>query len=207
MRMWRALVLITFTSCQCLQPVDEDAGVEPFDAGFISRTCTRPSDCSGSPYVMSWCGDFLNAADAGYSCVDGKCVAQCDSFAGQTCVQDRGVECLRCPSTTSCIPPTCGGGFDFTFSVSEYACYAAPPFDLASRIREAPSTDGGCGVPLYLQQPDGGESLFGYLFLQSARGLSARIDSLGGTCLVTELPTGAPRLLLDCPLCQVALGP
>ncbi len=59
---------------------------------------------------------------------------------------------------------------------------------------------------LYLQT-DGGEVFFGHLFLQSARGLSARIDALGGTCLVSELPTGAPRLLLDCPRCQVALGP
>lgn len=39
------------------------------------------------------------------------------------------------------------------------------------------------------------------------RGLSARIESLGGTCLVSDLPTGASRLMLDCPLCQVGLGP
>ena len=212
--MKRRLVLFAVMAlggCQCLQPVDEDAGAQfdagPTDAGHdagAATGCLRPSDCTGTPHVVSWCGTILRG-DAGFSCVDQQCVAQCGDSAGQTCAQDPGVECLRCPVASSCIPPSCGGGYDFTFQVVEFACRGASPLGLGDRIRETPG-DGGCGVPLFLEV-DGGEVLFGQLFLQSARGLSARIDALGGTCLVSELPTGAPRLLLDCPRCQVALGP
>ena len=215
--MWRALFLVAVSGCQCLEPVDEkpvrpdggaaDAGqpdAGPRDAG---GTCARASDCSGTARVVSWCSIFIpGGGDAGFSCVDQRCIAQCGASSGQTCVQDRGTECLRCPPTTSCIPADCGGGFNFTYSVVEAACTGASPFGPNDRIREAPGDDGGCGVNLYLQT-GGGEVHFGKLFLQSARGLSARIDALGGTCLVTDVPTGAPRLLLDCPRCQVALGP
>lgn len=214
--MWRALLLVAVSGCQCLQPVDEepvapdggraDAGV--IDAGLrdAGGSCTRAADCSGPARVVSWCGNFVPGGDAGFSCVDQRCVAQCGAYAGQTCVQDRGVECLRCPPPASCIPPSCGGGFNFTYSVVEAACTGASPFGPGDRIREATGNDGGCGVNLYLQT-GGGEVHFGHLFLQSARGLSARIDALGGTCLVSDVPTGAPRLILDCPRCQVALGP
>ena len=164
---------------RCLVPVEEhpdagltdagtsDAGTSDAGSRDAGRECTRPADCTGSLDVVGWCGTFFGgSADGGFSCVEGKCVVQCAEVAGQTCTQDRGVECLRCPPTASC----------------------------------------GCGLPLSLTSTTG-EVLLGELYLQSARGLSARIDLLGGTCLATDLPTGAPRLLLDCPVCQVGLGP
>lgn len=49
--------------------------------------------------------------------------------------------------------------------------------------------------------------LSGCQYLQSARGLTVESPLLGGTCLAYELPTGATRLLVDCPRCQVVLGP
>ena len=54
---------------------------------------------------------------------------------------------------------------------------------------------------------DGGQVVLGTLYLQSARAISMRSALLGGTCLVHEVPTNAPRLMLDCPRCQVTLGP
>ena len=81
-----------------------------------------------------------------------------------------------------------------------------PPLSVGSRVREALASDGGCGARLFLET-DAGEEFFGNIFLQRARGLSARIDALRGTCLVIDMPTGAPRIMLDCPLCQGALGP
>lgn len=124
----------------------------------------------------------------------------------KTPAQDRGTECLRCPPTASCIPASCGGGYEFTFNVVELACNGPSPLSVGSRVRESLRSDGGCGARLFLEN-DAGEEFFGNIYLQSARGLSARIDSLGGTCLVIDMPTGAPRIMLDCPLCQVALGP
>ena len=208
-------LLTALSGCQCFVPVEEhpDAGLTdagPSDAGTRDPgpECTRPADCAGSPAAVGWCTTFLSgSADGGFSCVEGKCVVQCAAVAGQTCTQDRGVECLRCPPTASCIPPSCGGGFEFTYTVTQLACRgASAPLRLGDRVREGKSLDGGCGLPLYLTSTTG-EVLLGELYLQSARGLSARIDLLGGTCLATDVPTGAPRLLLDCPVCQVGLGP
>ena len=205
--MWRLLFVLGLSSCQCLQPVDEDAGMTLPDAAIqdAGPECTTAADCTGTPRVTEWCRNILQS-DAGFSCVDQRCVAQCADTAGQTCIQDRGVECLRCPPTTSCIPPSCGGGFEFVYTVTELACTGPAPLAVGDRIRETARSDGGCGVQLFLQT-DAGEVLWGQMYLQSARGLSARIDSLGGTCLVNDLPTGAPRSLIDCPRCQVALGP
>ena len=205
------LVLFAVSGCQCLVPVDEhpDAGLIDggADAGRdAGPTCTRPADCTGSLEVIDWCSSILGSRDGGFSCVDGRCVVQCAQSAGQTCAQDRGVECLRCPPTSSCIPPSCGGGLELTYTINQLICHGPTRFVIGDRIREGRSTDGGCGIPLFYEAAMG-EAPLGELYLQSARGLSARIELFGGTCLVSELPTGASRLILDCPLCQVGLGP
>lgn len=206
------LVLSLVSGCQCLVPVDEHPDAGGSDGGSdagpdAGATCTRPADCIGSAEVIGWCSSFLGgSADGGFSCVDGHCVVQCAAMAGQTCAQDRGVECLRCPPTTSCIPPSCGGGLELTYTVAQLICRGRSELSLGDRVREGKSMDGGCGLPLF-HQASIGEVYIGELYLQSARRLSARIESLGGTCLVSDLPTGASRLMLDCPLCQVGLGP
>lgn len=206
--MWRLLVVLSLSGCQCFQPVDEDAGVMLADAAVVQDAgpeCSTAADCTGTPRVTAWCQTILQA-DAGFSCVDQRCVSQCSDSAGQTCFQDLDVECLRCPPTTSCIPPSCGSGAGFSYTVTEVACTGVAPLSVGARVHQRASSDGGCGVQLLLQT-DAGEEPWGLLYLQSARGLSARIPSLGGTCLVSDLPTGAPRMLIDCPRCQVGLGP
>ena len=201
------LSFLLLSGCQCLVPVDDtpdaahatDAG---YDAGLL-QSCSTAQDCRGTPPLVGWCATF-STGDGGYSCIDHHCVGQCGPQAGQTCDVDHAVECLVCPRGASCIPPSCGGGLTFTYRVEQLACLGDAPLQLGDAVREA--MDGGCGVPFYLAT-DGGEVLLGNLYLQSARGLSANLPLLGGECLVSELPTGAPRLLLDCPRCQVALGP
>jgi hypothetical protein len=215
MRFGLLLLSLVFGGCVCFQPVEEftDAGSSP-DAGTGARDsgvpdarpeCVTAADCRGTPTVTRWCVRWLAGEDAGFSCMDQKCVSSCGPFAGQTCAQDVGVECLRCPPAQACIPPSCAAGFNYRFTVDDIACVGAPPFETGARVRFE-HTDGGCGSILWLQT-DAGEVDIGRLYGQSARGLSARSDVLGGTCLAAEMPTGAYRVLLDCPRCQVALGP
>lgn len=218
-------VLLSVVGCQCFVPVDEapfsafedagvrDAGVDAgvrdagHDAGMQPVQCTTVADCAGTPRVTSWCARFSPAFDAGFSCIEGQCVAQCGDQAGQVCTQDVGVECLRCPPTTTCLPPSCAAAFDITFRVEDIACNGAPPLVVGDKLREG-KRDGGCGSPWSYVQADGGEEYLGDVYYQSTRGFtSARIELLGGVCLISEMPTGAIRLLLDCPRCQVALGP
>lgn len=222
------VVLFVFAvvgGCQCFEPVEEvpfgraDAGLADagaaaggrLDAGLDAGAprpvmCATPADCTGTPRVTSWCARYAPGPDAGFSCIDGQCVAECGRQAGQTCTQDRGAECLRCPPTQGCVPPSCAAAFNITLRVEEIACNGAPPFNVGDRLREG-RRDGGCGSPWSYVQPDGGEELIGELYYHERGSTSARLEVLGGLCLVTEMPTGAIRLLVDCPRCQVALGP
>jgi hypothetical protein len=217
MRQLAVAFALVFGGCVCFQPVDEfpdagqpdagrlDAGSPDAGSPDAGTACTTASDCRGTPVVTSWCQQWLGGEDAGFSCVDRRCVAACSATAGQTCVQDPGVECLRCPPAQSCVPPSCGAGLDFDLLVADIACVGAAPFAEGTRVRME-RLDGGCGSAMFLETDAGPVSL-GVLFAQSARGLSARSELLGGTCLAAEMPTGAYRVLLDCPRCQVALGP
>jgi hypothetical protein len=216
----RAVVLAALLAaggCQCLEPVDEasfsafedgggrDAGT---DAGLARPVrCEVASDCMGTPRVTGWCARYVPGLDAGFSCVDGQCVAGCGDQAGQRCAQDVGVECLRCPPTASCLPPSCTAAFNLTFRVEDIACDGPPPLAVGDQL-SAGRRDAGCGAPWSFVRADGGEEYLGDVYSQSTRGFtSARIELLGGLCLISEMPTGALRLLLDCPRCQVALGP
>jgi len=184
--------VLILSGCQCLVPVAETE-----DSGFVPLTCDRASDCRGTPAVTSRC------TGAGFSCVDARCIAECSDVAGQTCVTEGG-HCLVCPKGASCIPPSCSG-IAADFRVEEIDCDSVPPFGAGAMVRQSPPRRdaGECGGRLTFA--DGG--LLGTLYLQSARGLSFESPLLGGTCLAYELPTGATRLLVDCPRCQVVLGP
>lgn len=207
-----ALLVVVLSGCQCLVPVEDltrsrrrdggtrtDAGV--VDAGFTTQACTKPSDCVGPLALTRWCAQLPMTHDAGFSCLDHKCVAECGDQAGSTCGFDQKVGCLVCPAGASCIPPDCGGNA-MRFRVEDIACVGNKPFEAGTVIDEA--WDGG-ECPARFRFLDGG--LFGELLLQDARGLSLESDVLGGACFAYELPTGAQRLLFSCPRCQVVLGP
>jgi hypothetical protein len=221
MRRLALLVTVATAGCQCLVPVDETRDAGRHDAGAgghggagggtgggtasdggTPQGCTTAADCVGSPLVVSECS-FIGA-DGGFACLDRKCVAQCGFLADLTCAVDPLQHCLQCPPSASCIPIDCGGGFPFTYTVAEVRCAGVAPVAVGDLVREAP--DGGCAID-FLLSTDGGEVPFGTMYLQDGRTLTVDVPMLGGTCLALELPTNAPRLIFECPLCQVALGP
>lgn len=180
-----------------------DAGA--FDAGPLLR-CVAPADCGPVPTPVRLCSAFGSPAGA-WSCLAGLCVLECAAVGGDTCgLEEENLECLRCPPTAPCIPSSCGGGHDFTFHVEDLVCQGEAPLVVGDTVREYASNDGGCGIQFTLVR-DGGEAPLGLMYLQSGRMLTMRSALLGGGCLVYDAPTGAPRLIVDCPRCQVALGP
>ncbi len=209
MRALAVVLTLSISGCQCLEPVDEDDAGTVIDSGVqdagAQPECTQPSDCTGTPQLTRWCGVFGGDGGGVFSCVDNRCVAQCAEQGAQTCAQERGVECLKCPPTSACVAPECGGGFNAVFHVDAIACSRDAGVRDGDLIRQLPR-DGGCSVPLSLERPTG-DVFFGDLYFQGPRGLSARIEAMGGTCIVTDMPTGAPRMLFDCPSCQFLLGP
>ena len=206
-------VLVT-GGCVCFQPVDEsaDAGFSP-DAGTMDAAadvpggtdCMAPVDCRGTPRVTSWCTRWLGGGDAGFSCVDQKCIAQCGASAGQTCVRDDAAGCFRCPPMQPCSQTNCLGLDNFRFTIEELACVGPPPLRVNDFIIIT-LIDGGCGSSLTLAS-DAGNRPLGTLVREFGLGLRVTSQMLGGTCVAQEVPSGAYRLLLDCPSCQIALGP
>jgi hypothetical protein len=175
------------------------------DAGPLLR-CTAPADCGPAPTPVRVCSSFGSPAGA-WSCIAGLCVLECAAVGGDTCgLEEENLECLRCPPTAPCIPSSCGGGHDLTFHVEELVCQGAGPLVVGDTVRENASNDGGCGIQFTLVR-DGGEVPLGLMYLQSGRMLTMRSEPLGGGCLVYEALTGAIRLVVDCPRCQVVLGP
>jgi hypothetical protein len=163
----------------------------------------KASDCHGAFTPVTFCNTVYG--DAGYSCLDGQCIVECADQAGTTCAVEHATECLQCPPTASCIPPSCPASTRVTtFHVEDAQCRGTSPLAPREEIIEGPSE--ACGMTLS-RVVDGGTQRIGALFLQDARAITANVPLLGGRCNVLELPTGAERLLLDCPLCQVVLGP
>lgn len=194
MRALTVVLLSSLSACQCLVPVEDDGGT--FMDASVMDACSSPSDCTGVAKVTRWC------SDGGWSCVQGQCVAQCADQAGQTCVQD-DTECLRCPPTAECIAPDCLRSARFSFHVGDITCSEDAGLAVGDAIREL---GGGvnCGIPLVIERPNGDEA-FGALFETAGIQRSARVESMGGVCVVQQLPTGAIRYLFDCPKCQFSL--
>lgn len=231
MRLGVIAVLLVVAGCPCVdfEPVPlrgGDAGtVEagPMDAGALDagspdagaldagppvelRRCGAPADCGLAPSPVRVCSAFGTPGGA-WSCLAGLCVLECAALGGATCgLEAEHLECLRCPPTAPCLPSSCGGGHDLTLHVEDLVCQGPAPLAVGDVVREFASNDGGCGVQFTVERAGGAEAL-GLLYLQSGRMLTMRSALLGGGCLVYEAPTGALRLVLDCPRCQVVLGP
>jgi hypothetical protein len=87
--------------------------------------------------------------------------------------------------------------------VEQISCINTPPLRVDDVLHQVP--DGGCGVSLMLER-DGGIAAFGELHLQSSYEFSGGIEMMGGTCLVSGLPTGVERMIFDCPRCQFVVA-
>lgn len=195
----RALIVVLLSSlsaCQCLVPVEDDAGVT-MDAS-VSTECRSPSDCDGTAKVTRWC-DVLGADGGAWSCVQGRCVAQCSTQAGQTCEQDSATDCLKCPPTAACVAPDCTRSARFTWRIGDIACSEDAGITSGTTVREL-VTAPNCGIPLVID-----DVAFGTLYEHGGLVRSARIERMGGVCVVNDLPTGLQRLLFDCPKCQFSL--
>lgn len=202
MRALAVVLLSSLSACQCFVPVEDDAGVSMDGSVPASGECTSPADCDGTAKVTRWC-DVFGADGGAWSCVQGQCVAQCSTQAGQTCVQDDATDCLKCPATAACTAPECTRSARFTWRVSDITCSEDAGIQSGLVIRELVNAP-NCGIPLVIERPNGDDA-FGTLYEHGGLVRSARIESLGGVCLVQDLPTGLMRLLVDCPKCQFSL--
>lgn len=66
--------------------------------------CTTAAQCNAAPPSQSLCS--FGGTDAGFSCIDQRCVFDC--FKGRTCDYDAGPGCLACTSSFSCLQTGCG---------------------------------------------------------------------------------------------------
>lgn len=208
MRAAALLLTLAFSvaGCQCLTTVEEDGGLGP-DGGAVSLdagprlACRTPADCSGQLTPVFWC------QDAGFSCVDAQCVSECDTLAGATCAVDQATECLTCPPAATCTRPFCATGpTGRRWFVEEVRCRIPSPLAAGDQLLEEPTDSPLCGRSLW-KVADAGLLRLGTLYSQAATSATdlANLPPLGGHCRVADLPTGAPRAVLDCPWCQVTV--
>jgi hypothetical protein len=215
-------VVACTTQCQCLVPVDEgddagarDAAVGDGGAGRDGGVdggrdagveCVRPADCRGRSWVTSWC--LSGGGDAGFSCVNSRCVATCSEVSNDTCTVDAGGECLSCGRDgTRCVVDSCMNDA-FTLRVSGVECrpgVVAPLADeaqltfasvrSASCLMAVTGPDGGLGF--VTRAPQGGPF--------SSQFFSWNLPPLGGWCVSHQLQTGALRSSVACPLCTFVI--
>lgn len=234
-------VVACTTQCQCLVPVDEgdDAGARDASVvgdagrdasmGDASVECVTPADCRGQPWATQWCN--VPSPDAGFSCVNGRCVSTCSDVSNDVCTVDAGhshatlapeaMKCLRCEREgLRCPRASCeterwfGPGMDrFSRRVSSVECRpgVAPPIALLEEL-EFQSYES-----LMFQGYLGVECL---LFIRGQRGVGLgtatvapadgtffawHLPSLGGWCVSHQLQTGALRSSVACPLCTFVI--
>lgn len=204
-----AFLMLTLAGCQCFVPVEDDAG--PYlvrDAGSdagLPPECESAADCHGAFTSVRFC--WPESVDAGFSCLDHHCIVQCGDQSGATCTVDPVVECLQCPPTAACIAPSCPSTSGaWNYHVEDLECRRPVTLSAWDTITQGPLEAGVCGVPLWLAT-DAGSVRLGVLTDHGRGVMTANVPLLGGWCRVSDLPTGAPRLQLDCPWCQVVLGP
>jgi len=191
-----AWLLMCLSGCQCLSPVDEFP-----DGGHVETApaCNQANDCSGDFKTTRWCpGD----GGAEWSCVDHFCVPQCQGQGGQTCESDPA-GCIRCPSTEACQADQCVSNTNIRWRLEQLNCLGTAPLQVGDILHELPN--GACGSTLVLER-DGGSTVLGTLYVQHGGQFYGDFETLGGTCLITGLPTGVERLQYDCPRCQVVIA-
>lgn len=216
---WLA-VAVALAACQCLVPVDEladagrsvdagqsdggpgsDAGL-PRDAGLDADSgieCEDADDCGGPLWSSPWCF----GADAGFSCVVGQCVSECQSEAGRTCTPDAGLDCLECTGSPAlCVTDTCRRSAFGGVTVSSLTCRpgVTPVLRVGEELSFVPIRGASCEFSV-----SGEGRGFGQATIDWRGRHFWFIRELGGVCVGQSLPTGAIRSLVSCPACTFSL--
>ena len=203
-----AWLLMCLGGCQCLSPVNEfplnDSGVVTDSGTNVVQlpACTKPSDCTADFKTTDWCtGD----GGAEWSCVDQRCVPECQGHGDRTCVTDT-TGCLKCPPTATCPTRDCNITRDVRWRLEQLSCVGPAPLAVGDVIHAVPN--GTCGTALFLER-DGGSTAFGQTYFQyTANDIHDLVDieMLGGSCIALQVPTNVERVQFDCPRCQLVVA-
>lgn len=224
-------VVLVAVGCQCLVAVDEagadagadaghaaDAGVDAGAAadaavdgglndagtrlGFVPDSgveCISPADCLGPLWSSAWCA----GSDAGFSCVVGRCVSECQSQAGRTCTPDAGLDCLECAgSAPLCVADTCRRSAFGGVTVGALTCRpgVTPLLRDGEQLSFVPIRGASCELSV-----SGEGRGLGQVTIDERGRHFWFIRELGGVCVGQALPTGAIRSLVSCPLCTFSV--
>ena len=214
-RLFAVSLLISFAGCRCLEPVyeGEDGGAGGGTAtgggssngggtssgggsalgggGGSTGECNTNTDCTAAAPVDTLCN--VNETMRGYSCIDHRCVYECDH--SRTCDFNTDGGCLRCtaPAASACTNVMCGA-MAYQAEVEQTAGCDAP-FDLVTLF-----PTGGCRYRAV--QADGGEV---GVFTQTGASIVGELPGLG-TCVGASLFTQIERWRFACPSgCQFTL--
>lgn len=206
------IVMSLLGGCQCLQPVEEfDAGSPRADAGAVDagphdagrpnpdagEECLTAADCQGTPWARQWC---FFSADAGFSCLARRCVSECP-LTSRTCIVNQATECMECSTGRPlCIEDLCP-----TAALSARITYVEcrpdagrPPIAVDDQLSFVPVRGASC-----LMSVSSAAAGLGQVVRAAGRAEQYWfIRPLGGYCLGTQLPTGATRSSVACPLCS-----
>jgi hypothetical protein len=202
-------VLLSAAACQCLVPVTEhldggegggSGGGAAGGAGGVAGGGTAggpacaPAQCPGPPPASSHCSF---GRDAGFSCIDEKCVFEC--FPGRTCDTADDAGCLTCATGRSCAPAT---GCNWTAAarvIGDNGCAMSLPSDLMLT-----PLAGVCGWAV--TDAATGRAL-GSIYRLDDGSLLAHLGDLGGTCVGFSQGMQVERWMFSCPACQVEIWP
>lgn len=206
--------LAAAVGCQCFAPVDQlgpdrpiapDAGAARADgradAGLpdAGRSCSTAADCKQGEPSVTWCSGF--GQDAGPSCISGRCVLECPG--GRTCGVTLENFCLSCDRSFAC-PRWCfGSPSSYEVSIEQATCAHWPGTSeqvSPGRLRLVRGDAGSCQVTVL--RSDGGA--FGTLWMLDNGELIALLEPFPNSlCTGSQLPTGVPRAVVNCPGCQM----
>lgn len=173
-----------------------DGGATP-DAG---RACQSAQDCAAPSLEM------VGVCPASsHSCIDGVCLWECTPRS-RTCERSAN-DCQLCEGQAVCPETRCrvpGGSLVNQVEEATSGCAQFPGTDhaFAGSPISMFATARPCSFGLELDN-----RFIGFMLRFEGGEAFATIQELGGTCTVTEAPTGAIRFIFSCPACQFVLGP
>jgi hypothetical protein len=138
--------------------------------GTLGGRCTEPADCSGTLPTASFCVPS-------WSCVEGRCAAEC--MGGRTCTESPSSGCLRCRVASTETPTSQG-------------CANTPCVFDAARIVDVQQS-GSCQPA---QTPN-----FATWFCTGQWATFPTLDGSRPICTIQTVPTGLERWSVSCGAC------